>query len=169
MNYTLESLTVSVPLEEYLSDCVDVEKFLGFCRQCPNYNKIWACTPFAFDPMEIWGAYRTLTLHARVLRPEPGTAMPALMEAFRTEKIRLSRWVLDLEREVPGSLSMAASTCIACTPCARAEGKPCRHPQQVRYSIEALGGDVSLTMEKYLHTPLCWIREGLLTDWMSVV
>ena len=168
MGYSIRELTASVPVEEYVRSCVDVEKFLGFCRACSNYGRIWACPPFDFDPMDIWNRYRTLTLYAWILTPDREMTMEELMEAFRTEKQKLSRMVLDLEKTVPGSRSMAASTCIACSPCARAEGKPCRHPEQVRHSIEALGGDVALTMEKYLHTPIRWAENGQLPEYLTL-
>ena len=166
--YTLESLTARVPLGEYRETCVDVEKFLGLCRQCPNYGKIWACPPLSLDPMEIWNRYEILELHAGILTPGENMSMEELMEAFRLEKLRLSRQVLDLERKIPGSLSMAASTCIECSPCLRTLGKPCCHPEQLRYSIEARGGDVGLTMEKYLGHPIQWAKPGEIPPYMTV-
>ena len=168
MGYEIRELTASVPVEEYLRTCVDVEKFLGFCRQCGNYEKIWACPPFAFDPMDIWREYKTLHIYAWILTPDREMTMEDLMESFRQEKLRLSRKVLELEETVPGSRSMAASTCIACSPCTRAQGQPCRHPEQVRYSIEALGGDVARTMETYLHTPIPWARDGKLPPYLTL-
>ena len=169
MNYTLESLIAEIPTREYVKTCVDVEKFLALCASCPNYGKIWACPPLPLDPMEIWQGYETLRLYALVLTPGEGMDMDGLMAAFLQEKTRLSRQVLELEKKIPGSLSMAASTCLSCSPCLRTEGKPCCHPEQLRYSIEALGGDVGLTMEKYLHRPIKWAQNGALPPYMTVV
>lgn len=169
MSYTVSSRTACVPVPEFLKDCVDVEKFLGYCRQCPNYGAVWACPPLSVDPMQIWNAYDLLELHARVLTPGADMDMNQLMEAFRREKIDLSRQVLELEQRTPGSLSMAAGTCLACRVCARREGKPCRHPEQVRFSIEALGGDVGRITEKYLELPICWMQNGQLPPYLTLV
>ena len=168
-NYTVSDLETQVSAEEYAASCVDVEKFLGYCRECPNFGKKWACPPLTEDPMEIWHGYRTLKLYARVLTPGAGMTMEELMEVFRDEKIRLSRQVLELEEQFPGSRSMAAGTCLACETCTRIEGKTCRYPEQVRFSLEALGADVGLTMEKYLHKPLQWSSQGQLPAYLTLV
>ncbi len=48
--YSVQALEVSVPVEEYLHTCVDVERFLGCCQICDHYNHTWSCPPFTFDP-----------------------------------------------------------------------------------------------------------------------
>lgn len=106
--YSLRDLTAQVRVSEYVKTCVDVERFLALCRECPNYGKIWACPPLSEDPMEIWNAYEILELHARILTPGEGMDLRELLEAFKAEKIKLSREVLELEHRIPGSRSMAA-------------------------------------------------------------
>lgn len=167
-NIRVETLTAVVPVSEFTAECVDVPKFLELCRQCPNYGRIWACPPLPVDPMEIWNRYHFLHLYARVLIPRKEMDCQMFLQQFRREKQELSQYVLELEKQTPGSLSMAASTCIACTPCLRTQAKPCCHPEQLRYSIEALGGDVGLVMEKYLHRPLQWIKDGQLPEYLTV-
>ena len=166
--YTLTERFASVPVKEFTASCVDVEKFLGYCRQCRNCGKIWACPPFSFDPMDIWSAYDILELHALVLTPGKDMTMEELMEVFRMEKRELSLKVLAMEKEIPGSLSLAAGTCIECSPCLRTQGKPCCRPEQLRYSIEALGGDVGKLTEEYLKLPIRWISKGQLPDYLTL-
>lgn len=168
-DYRVEELLAPVPVGEFLETCVDVKKFEALCRQCPNYGKIWACPPLGEDPLALWREYETLELHARVLIPGESMGEKELMEAFREEKLRLSRKVLNLEKNHPGSRSMAASTCLQCSPCQRVLGRPCLHPEQLRYSIEALGGDVGKLMEVYLHRPIQWIRQGILPPYLTIV
>ena len=52
--YSVQTIETRVPVAEYLRTCVDVEKFLGFCRECGNYGRRWSCPPFEFDPLELW-------------------------------------------------------------------------------------------------------------------
>lgn len=47
--------------------------------------------------------------------------------------------MLALEKERPGSCALAAQECAHCTKCARLAGKPCLHPEQMRYALESLG------------------------------
>lgn len=167
--YTVQTGEASVSVEAYLRTGVDVEKFLGYCKACPNYSTRWACPPFAFDPMEIWRKYRTLRLYARVLVPEPGAETGAVLEGMKREKQVLLKELLTLEKTVPGSLVLSAGSCDICGTCVRQEGTPCRHPEKLRYSIEALGGDVAGTAERYLHRPLLWIRDGRLPAYLTLV
>ena len=39
----------------------------------------------------------------------------------------------------------------------------------MRYSIEALGGNVAETAERYLHKPLLWIEDGRMPDYLTLV
>lgn len=166
--YTIEQLWAEVSAEEYVNTCVDIEKFLGYCRQCHNFGKNWACPPHDFDPMEIWKNYSSLELHARVLIPGEGMTRQALTDAFLAEKKKLSLEVLELEKRIPGSRSLAAGTCVECSPCLKSLGKPCAHPQQVRPSLEAMGADVGKTMELYLHKPILWIQGDQLPEYMTL-
>ena len=44
--------------------------------------------------------------------------------------------------------------------CTRPEGKPCRYPEKMRYSIESIGGNVGKTVSKLLGIELEWIQDG---------
>ena len=47
--------------------------------------------------------------------------------------------MLALEATWPGSMSLAAQECNLCKKCARLVGKPCVHPDSMRYALESLG------------------------------
>lgn len=167
--YTVQALSVEVPVGDYVQTCVDVEKFLGFCRECGNYGTRWSCPPFDFDPLTLWRRFRILRLSARVLTPQPGTDIPALLEGMRREKERLLDELLAQEAANAGSLALSAGTCNFCETCTRPEELPCRNPARMRYSIEALGGDVGRTAEQYLHRPLLWIKGDQLPEYLMLV
>ena len=46
--------------------------------------------------------------------------------------------------------------------CTKKEGHSCRHPEKLRYSIEALGGNVGKTADKLLGLSLEWVEDGKL-------
>ena len=53
--------------------------------------------------------------------------------------------------------------------CTRPDGQPCRYPDTMRYSIEALGGNVGLTVQKLLGIQLEWMEEGKLPSYFVLV
>lgn len=169
MEYTVKALEGAAELAEYRRCCVDVGKFLGYCKECPSYGRVWSCPPYDFDPMEIWDKYRHLTLYARVLTPSPGATYEGMMEGLRREKDRFFDFLMEKEGEVPGSLALSAGRCTLCEECGKLAGKPCVHPEKLRYSIESLGGDVAATVEKYFGFPLLWADQGALPAYLTLV
>lgn len=168
-DYTVESLSAEVPVAEYVRTCVDVDKFLDFCRECGNYGIRWACPPFDFGPLALWRRFRVLRLSARVLTPLPGADVPAMLEGLKLEKAALLEKLLAQEAANAGSMALSAGTCNFCETCTRSRGLPCRTPARMRYSIEALGGDVSRTAERYLYRPLLWIKGNRLPEYLMLV
>lgn len=161
--YHIREMTVETSAEEFVTRFVHVEKFLPFCQQCGSYNTRWTCPPFDFDPMTIWQSYRGLRLYARILQadvPEQplDVAVAALKQEKRLYRQELQRW----ERETPGSQMLLAGTCDQCETCEKVQGHPCGRPELLRYSIEALGGDVSQTISQCLGERPLWAEAGKL-------
>lgn len=75
------------------------------------------------------------------------------------------------EAEYPGSVSLSAGSCTICgeNNCTKKDGAPCRFPEKMRYSIEALGGNVGLTASRLLGIDLQWITEGQVPDYFVLV
>lgn len=151
--YKVELLECVVPYSMFLKECIDVPRFLACCRECPSYGKQWTCPPFDFDPMKIWKTYTGLRLYARVITMKK-TDLKA-EEAYRIMKEEKNDLLIELlckEQETKGSLVLSAGTCEICETgeCGRRKGIPCRYPQKMRYSIEALGGNVGYVAEHYL-------------------
>ena len=48
-------------------------------------------------------------------------------------------------------------------------GKPCVHPDEMRYSIESLGGDVVKTAAELLGTEIKWAASGELPEYFLLV
>ena len=169
----IEKYECEVPMDEYIESCVDVSQFLEYCKQCDNYDRVWSCPSFSFDPEEYLKEYGSIrVIGYKVYVPEeerqriyPDKERYLMMETLLAQpKEDLDREMLALEAENPGSKALSGGSCLYCKPaeCAKIEGKPCRHPEKMRYSIEALGGNVGLTVTKYLGQELEWIEKGRL-------
>ena len=168
--YHVREMAAETSAEEFVTRFVRVEKFLPFCQQCGSYNTRWTCPPFDFDPMTIWQSYRGLRLYARILQadtPEQplDEALAALKQEKRLYRQELQRW----ERETPGSQMLLAGTCDQCETCEKVQGHPCGRPELLRYSIEALGGDVEGCLQHYFHLPMLWGRDGKAPDYFALV
>ena len=92
-------------------------------------------------------------------------AVAALKQEKRLYRELLQRW----ERETPGSQMLLAGTCDQCETCEKVQGHPCGRPELLRYSIEALGGDVEGCLQHYFHLPMLWGRDGKAPDYFALV
>ncbi len=170
--YTVTRHEASVSVTDYIEGYVDVPVFLKACQACPNYNKVWSCPPYDFDVLSYWRQYKTLRLLAskitfdeEVLTKEytKKEADAVINKVLSPEKKKLSDELFLLENKYPGSVSLSAGSCALCSNgCAKKDGLPCRYPETMRYSIESLGGNVGLTIEKLMGLKLEWMEEGRL-------
>ena len=170
MPYIVEYLETELPVKEYMERCVDVERFLEFCKECRNYNSRWSCPPFPFQPLQLWSQFERLHLSARVLHPSQDETLPALLERMWAEKAKMMAELLDREKKLPHALVLSAGGCSLCgDECTRPCGSPCRKPGEMRYSIDALGGDIGKTMELYFHRPIVWSHRGEVPAYLTLM
>lgn len=172
--YTTKRHKASVQIDEYLDGYVNVEEFLVYCENCPNYGTFWACPPFDFAPLDYWKRFEILDLYAEEIifdeqfagkKFEQEAMNRIISDSLKPVKKRLTEDLYELERKTPGSISLSAGSCELCRgDCARKNQEPCKFPEKMRYSIEALGGNVGLTISKLMGIELEWIREGVLPD-----
>ena len=102
--------------------------------------------------------------HARSYHPEE------LAERLRQLFSRTARqMILRLREEYPRSDILTVGGCHLCEHCTRPEGRPCRYPEGIGYTLESLGCDVSTAAEQLLGWPLLWSRKGCLPEYMALV
>ena len=138
------------------------------CRQCPRYGNSWSCPPEVPNIYKYTWKYKYAYLIVeKVEYPEKLCKgdFPTLFaerekyyDGFRRE---LQLKLLEAEKKYPGTYSV--STCLICDQCARSEGKPCRHPESMRYSMTTLGFDFSKLMKEYFDIELSWSGDSLST------
>ena len=172
LKYVAEDFTASLPAADYIARFRDAERFMGFCRACRNFGHSWACPPFGFEVDEYLAGYETTLIVATRITPEEH-AIPfsEAKRLIRPERQRHERRLLDMERQYGGRSFAYAGTCLYCPEgtCTRPEGKPCRHPELVRPSIEACGFDVGRTTSELLGIELRWGTDGCLPEYLTLV
>ena len=149
-----------ISVKEYLRDYVNVAEFLEYCKECPNYDRLWSCPPYDFDPEDYWKEYHTLYLLACKINFEEGTDENESMKIMLEVKNNMAEKLFAMEESCPGSVSLSAGSCGICQSCTRPEGKPCTYKDKMRYSIESLGGDVGRTLSRLMGIRLEWMQEG---------
>ena len=162
--YSVQEQWAEMPMAEYIAGYRDFGRVRGYCRECSRYGNCWACPPYDFDETALPEGYAAISLLATVITPSEGvTLTPETADPIiRRERERLDRMLLKMEREaaVPAHTARAffAGTCLLCTPehCTRREGRPCRHPESIRPSLEALGFDVARTTSGLFGIDLQW-------------
>ncbi|MDD3338130.1 MAG: DUF2284 domain-containing protein [Lachnospiraceae bacterium] len=178
--YTTKRYTASISIDEYLENYVDIPTFLECCKACPNYNQIWSCPTYDFDVESYWKQYHTFDLigvqmifdeESRLKEYTAEELNKVIKASILPEKQKLTDELFKKEKEVPNSISLSAGSCIMCGKgnCTKPEGKPCRHPEKMRYSIESLGGNVGKTIHDLFHVDLEWMEEGKLPTYFVLV
>ncbi len=169
--YTVERMSHDISVEEYMTKYVNVEQFLECCKECPNYNHVWSCPSYNFNPEDFWREYKNLHLVARKIIFGPNVDKERSFEIMHEVKDDMGLELYKLEEEIPDSVSLSAGSCSRCKMlgCARVQGDPCRFPELMRYSIESLGGDVGRTVSKLMGIELEWVEEGKLPSYFVLV
>lgn len=186
----IERFQKEIGVSDYLEGYVAVEEFLEYCKACPNYGVIWSCPPFDFDAEDFWCRFSRLLVIARKIHLPGGISQAEGFRILEEVKADMSRELFEMEAANPGSVSLSAGSCSICRNafgcetesenetgtgnaaphgCTRSNGQPCRYPDTMRYSIEALGGNVGLTVQKLLGIQLEWMEEGKVENAKTVV
>lgn len=167
--YEVITLTQGISLNA-LTPCYNYARFLEMCRKCHNYNILWSCPPYAFNPPELLARYNYAQIYgqkivfsarAHAVYNTKDAAAAFAKTVMAAEKHKADRFVLNLEQARPNSLALYCGGCNLCESCARPNGNPCRQPRVMRYSLESLGYDVGGIMEKLWGEHLLWFNAGL--------
>lgn len=170
--YSVEHLHASIDADTYIREYNDVERFLALCRECPNFGRVWACPPLSVDPVSELSAFDTVSVFATKIFPER-TDIP-ISEAGRVlvdERRQMERHLRELERKTSGRALAFAGKCLYCPEgsCTRPLGRPCRHSDLVRPSLEAYGFDLGKTAERLLGFPLLWSDDGYIPRYLTLI
>lgn len=170
--YTSEDYFFSLSASEYIRRFYDAKRINGYCKQCHNYNRSWACPPFFHDTEEELRRFNQVMLIATKIVPA-GCDIPSseAIPLIYAERRRLEPKLLEKEKELNGRSFSFAGSCLYCEgeECTRLQGKLCRHPELVRPSLEAYGFDVSRTASELFGIKLLWSHDDRLPDYLTLI
>ncbi|MFI3330844.1 MAG: DUF2284 domain-containing protein [Rikenellaceae bacterium] len=146
--------------KDYITQYRDQDKFFALCEKCPNFNKVWSCPPYDFSGLSIFTPYTYIYIFAHKISPEKN---------LRQERKILDSKLLELEHRHPDSLAFYAGSCVICDECTRAKGEKCTNPSSMRYSLESLGFDLSLTSKDLLGIDIKWGKNGQAPEYYTLI
>ena len=172
----IKKLTVDVDVDEYYKNYVDFERISKLCieeQEMLEYN--WSYPPFDFDPDEIWHSYNKLKIIAfkidfsdeELNHTFSDEELQYVLKRFERMKIKLMNEIYILENE--DSLGLFLGKCNLCMKCTRDFNLACKMPFKMRYSIEALGGDVDKTVEDLFECKVLYAQNGKLPEYLMFV
>lgn len=169
--YRTQICVKTLKVTEWIAEYCQPETFVPLCRECPEYQRNWSCPPGVPPVKEIAGKYRYVqaiglkVIYEDWVRKEaltaPGRAEELREQSYGAAKKKMLQALLALEKVITPSQTIMAGCCVLCGRCARIDGKPCRHPEEMRYSFSGLGFDLGRISGELLEMPLLWQKEGL--------
>lgn len=176
--YKTEKLYGKMDMPSFIDQYVDVEEFIGYCRACDSYEKIWSCPEYDFDAMGYWENYGHIhIIGSKIIFDEETVAKERTPEELANymdqvlgfEKQALAEILYEAESRYPGSVSLSAGSCHLCDACEKVYGRPCQYPDKMRYSMESLGANVGKTCSKLLRVELLWAEERKLPGYFVLI
>lgn len=171
-NYFTEIFRRRLSVKDYLSEYMDSDGCTKACKNCLQYGKRWGCPPFEFVPEELLGKYQYVEIVAVKIIPEEKNLPLSMYDEFLTPvKTGLENELLEEEKKVQGLVCGHVGKCIYCgdMPCTRAEGKPCRHPEKIRPSLESLGFNVTKTLKEIFGVEILWGKNERMPEYLILV
>ena len=163
----LSRLSAVTDAQEYVKRFRDRERFVALCRECPMFGRQYGCPPFDADPAGGCLSGGTFTTYLDVIEPvvsDGAESLPLSLAEPVMAHVRdmAEPELLRLERASGGRAFVGVGRCTRCgsLPCARLAGEPCRHPESVRPSLEAVGFDVEAIARELFGVRLMWSADG---------
>ena len=166
-----ERLEAELDVREYIAGYRDVERFEQCCQQCPNYGRRHGCPPHDEDwTARIMRYNRVRILGVKVTPQGERQPLSAANDLIEPVVLEMNHQLLQLEQEMGGMACGFVGKCPYCNePCSRLNGEPCRHPDKMRPSLEALGFDVTKTASQLLGIEMQWGVDGMMPDYLVLI
>ncbi len=172
LTYTTERYTAEIDAHSYVEQFRNADHFLKFCQQCRNYGRRYGCPPFSHDPLSDISHYQQVRITGVKIVPADKTLpLQVANDLMKPVIDQLNQDLLETEQSLGGMCFGFVGSCPYCggAACARIEGKPCRHPDKVRPSLEAYGFDMVKTAQELLGLEMKWSQHGRIPEYLTLV
>ncbi|MCM1440182.1 MAG: DUF2284 domain-containing protein [Roseburia sp.] len=170
MDCRIEYFRAEIPVAGYVARYRNEPRFEELCSKCPNYGRRWGCPPFD-SPLDPGKYTHSFILAAKITPLESGLPLGRAQEILRPVRAAMEKELLELESAHGGLAFGFAGGCDRCGDrgCTRTQGLPCRHPESVRPSLEAVGFDISRTVADLFGIEIVWGSNHTLPPYLTLV
>lgn len=176
----IELHTRSCNAKSFIQRYRDINTFDAYCKACPIYGNSWACPPFAPASQVDFSPYQWVTLlgfQTFISRPyrhpvDSPEALQARSEGvMHNVRNHLDPLLITLERSLPSSRIFLPGSCQLCddSACTRIVNAPCRYPDRMRNSLEAVGFNITLAATELLHIRLLWPKNLQMPRYLTLL
>jgi predicted metal-binding protein len=166
------SIAITETHSESLIDLLYKKKFDELCKSgCPNYQKKWSCPPYSPSYLQFIQGYPYLWIFFMKINLNQFSYIKSNYLKVKAANSILKSKIDKYGREMALHHGKYISTgsCRLCKPCGCKLNMPCKYPNKMSYSFEALGMDVGELVRRYFHQELLWYRKGYVPKYTSVV
>ena len=165
-------LRATLPVAEFARKFRSERSVQELCGECPNYGQRWGCPPLSEAEQRCVADYEQIELW--VVQIFPSSSDSPISEAYamiNAQREVLEPQMLAREAEVGGRAALFTGMCLHCPgqACERVHGKPCRHSDLVRPSLEALGFDLGRVVKEVFDIEMLWGHDGRVPAYLTIV
>ncbi|WP_250675090.1 DUF2284 domain-containing protein [Paraclostridium ghonii] len=136
-----------------LNKYMDFDYFTGLCKDgCPHYDLSYTCPPNSPKFTEYTKNYEYSLVIVMYMNIDSHNSIETVHPYLRRV---LSDLLIPLEKKFNGLLS-DGGRCRYCNKCAYVENLPCRYPDKIRFSMEAMGIDLDKVCKDILNHSILW-------------
>ena len=172
LSFTTEKFTAEIDAKEYINGFRRTEYFVKLCQQCGNYGRRYGCPPFDEKTLSLIDDYQKVRIiGVKIIPQNKQLPLKSANDLMKPVIAEMNEELLELEESLGGYAFGFVGSCPYCggAPCARISGKPCRHPEKVRPSLEAFGFDMSKTAKDLLGLETKWSQDELIPEYLTLV
>jgi predicted metal-binding protein len=150
---------------------VQKDLFCKMCKiGCKNYDNKFSCPPFSGNFIELVGNRDGIfvVLFLMDLSKIDSTQYNKLRIANSIMKSRMDKIMRIMESKFDTKF-FSTGSCRLCRTCQLKLKKSCKHPDKMRYSLEATGVDCDDLSKKLFNLPLLWFNNGQAPKYTCVI
>ena len=158
-------LKANICKNEVLSKYMDFNYFTELCKSgCPHYNLNYTCPPNSPKFDDYTKNFKYSLVIALYINLDEDKTIDTLHSYLR--KV-LSDILIPLEKKFNGLLT-DGGRCKYCKKCTYINNLPCRYPEKIRFSMEAMGIDLNKVCKDILDHSIVW-DEGSENKYCTVI
>lgn len=150
-------LKANICKNKTLENYMDFNYFTGLCKDgCPHYNLSYTCPPNSPKFTDYTKNHEYSLVLAMYMDVDDNNSIETVHPYLR--KV-LSDLLIPLEEIFNGLLS-DGGRCRYCERCTYIDNIPCRYPDKMRFSMEAMGIDLDKVCKDVLNHSILWSKTG---------